>query len=259
METSAALRRLIRTGENLAPDGGNELWGHNEDLQDDYLAWRLESLVVVGELGTAADPLVRQIEADKQRGLFYESSARNVLGVLKAARHIAQRQPREGATVNATPENVSLPEQPPAEVFVVHGHNDALREQVARYLEKLDIKPIVLSEQPNRGQTLIEKLEQNSNVSLAVVLFTPDDVGKVATGDGLDRPRARQNVVLELGYFLGRLGRGKVCVLYDEIIERPSDYDGVLYIKTDNEGAWKLQLGKELKAAGLPVDMNKAV
>jgi predicted nucleotide-binding protein len=73
------------------------------------------------------------------------------------------------------------------------------------------------------------------------------------------QPRARQNVILELGYFLGRLGRSRVCALYVEGLEIPSDYSGVLYVKLDGDGGWRLNLAKELKAAGLPVDMNKAL
>jgi predicted nucleotide-binding protein len=103
------------------------------------------------------------------------------------------------------------------------------------------------------------KLEHNSDVRAAVVLLTPDDVGKSATDSGEARPRARQNVVLELGYFVGRLGRDKVAVLYDESVDVPSDYRGAEYIKVDAEAAWKLKLARELKQACVPVDMNKAV
>ena len=140
--------------------------------------------------------------------------------------------------------------------FLVHGHDTAILHQVARLVEQLGIKPIVLFEQPGKGQTIIEKLESNSNVAFAIVIFTPDDVGKALAEENL-KPRARQNVVLELGYFIGRLDRNRVAVLYDESIELPSDYRGVEYIKIDIEAAWKLKLAKEMKAAGLAIDMNK--
>ena len=129
---------------------------------------------------------------------------------------------------------------------------------MARLLEQLDIEPIVLFEQPGKGQTIIEKLESNSNVAFAVIILTPDDVGKALTEDNL-KPRARQNVVFELGYFIGRLNRNRVAVLFDESIELPSDYRGVEYIKIDIDDAWKLKLAKEMKAAGMAIDMNKAL
>ena len=145
-------------------------------------------------------------------------------------------------------------------VFVVHGHDTAAREQVARFIEKLKLTPIILHEQPNQGHTIIEKFTDYSDVGFAVVLLTADDVGGVkgSTAKQLS-PRARQNVVFELGYFIGRLGRSKVCALHESSVEILSDYNGVVYISLDSHGAWAMQLAKELRAAGLPVDMNDAV
>ncbi len=100
-------------------------------------------------------------------------------------------------------------------VFVVHGHDDGLKETVARFLTKLDLEPVILHEQPNRGRTIIEKFEEHSDVAFAVVLFTPDDVGYPSGKVDESKPRARQNVVLELGFFMAALGREKVCVLYN--------------------------------------------
>jgi predicted nucleotide-binding protein len=105
---------------------------------------------------------------------------------------------------------------------------------------------------------MVEKLEAHSKVGFAVVLLTPDDVGR-SVKDDKDRPRARQNVVLELGFFMGRLGRSNIAVMYDESVELPSDYRGVEYIKVDAEGAWRLRLAREIKQAGILVDMNKAI
>lgn len=145
-------------------------------------------------------------------------------------------------------------------VFLVHGHDEAALHEVARFLKDLDQDVIVLREQPNKGRTIIEKFEDYTNVGFAIVLLTPDDKGgSVDAPADSQRPRARQNVILELGYFLGRLGRSRVCALYVEGVEIPSDYSGVLYVKLDRDGGWRLNLAKELKAAGLPVDMNKAL
>lgn len=146
-----------------------------------------------------------------------------------------------------------------SKVFLVYGHDESAREGAARYLEKLQLQPIILHEQPNSGQTIIEKVEKYGEVAFAVVLLTPDDVG-AARGNADDlKPRARQNVILELGYFLGRLGRNRVAALIKGHIEKPSDYDGVVYIQMDNAGAWRLQLARELKTAGLKVDLNGAI
>ena len=93
---------------------------------------------------------------------------------------------------------------------------------------------------------------------LAVVLLTPDDEGRLQGGTDL-KPRARQNVIFELGYFAGILGRNRVCALTKGDVEIPSDYDGVIYITLDDSGGWKLRIVKELKAAGFDVDANLAL
>jgi predicted nucleotide-binding protein len=142
-------------------------------------------------------------------------------------------------------------------VFIVHGHDEGARESVARFLEKLDFIPIILHEQANKGQTIIEKIEANSDVSFAVVLLTPDDEG--CTKGETPKPRARQNVLLELGYFLAKLGRENVCALHKASVEIPTDYAGVIWTKFDNHGSWKNALAKELLAAGHQVDLNKTI
>lgn len=145
------------------------------------------------------------------------------------------------------------------DVFIVHGHDDAAKETVSRFVEKLGLKVIILHEQPSAGRTIIEKFEAYANVGFAIVLLTPDDVGALRDKATEGKPRARQNVIFELGYFIGRLGRQRVCAIYKEGVELPSDIHGVLYVLMDNSGAWRLALAKEMKHVGLPVDMNKAV
>ena len=142
-------------------------------------------------------------------------------------------------------------------VFIVHGHDDALKNAVARTLSRIGLEPVILHEQANRGRTVIEKFIDHSDVGFAVVLLTPDDRGGVAT-DTSDRfrPRARQNVVMELGFFLGRLGRERVAAIYDSEVEMPSDYTGVLFLPYDDKGMWQFSLAKEIREAGLAVDLN---
>lgn len=139
-------------------------------------------------------------------------------------------------------------------IFIVHGHDDGARESVARFLERLGFEPIILHEQANKGRTVIEKVEANSDVSFAIVLLTPDDEG-CARGGTLE-PRARQNVLLELGYFIGRLGRERVCALRRGAVEIPSDFAGVVWETMDSSSGWKQALGRELEAAGHTIDWN---
>jgi predicted nucleotide-binding protein len=142
-------------------------------------------------------------------------------------------------------------------VFVVHGHDEEAKQSVARCIEKLGLKAIILHEQPNQGRTVIEKFEDYSDVGFVVVLLTPDDIG--ARKGEEPQPRARQNVILELGFFIGRLGRRRVCALHKGDVEIPSDITGVLWIPIDSADAWHLALAREMKAAGLEVDLNRLV
>lgn len=128
------------------------------------------------------------------------------------------------------------------EVFIVHGHDHGLKDTVARFLEKLELKPIILHEQPNRGRTIIEKFQDHASVPFAVALFTGDDLGGIASDvKALDdlKPRARQNVVFEFGYFVGSIPQGHCVALVERGVELPSDWAGVLYIQVDETGAGK--------------------
>ncbi len=148
---------------------------------------------------------------------------------------------------------------PTGEIFLVHGHDEAANEAVSRFTERLGLKVVRLSEQPHKGRTLIEKLEDYGNVSYAIALLTPDDLAspiEKAQNQEEWKPRARQNTIFELGIFVGKLGRGKVCILYKPGVEIPSDYRGVGYIEMEPRGNWKVELAREMKAAGLGIDLN---
>lgn len=144
-------------------------------------------------------------------------------------------------------------------VFVVHGRDNEPKQAVARFVERLGLDVVILHEKPSAGATLIEKLERHSAVSFAVVILSPDDVGCLAEDapTGL-KPRPRQNVLFELGFFIGLLGRAKVCALLTAGLERPSDIDGVVYISMATD-AWRLELGRELKQVFVNLDMNLAI
>lgn len=146
------------------------------------------------------------------------------------------------------------------EVFIVHGHDEAAKYAVARFVERFDIKPIILDEQANKGQIIIDKFEEHAGkAGFAIILLTPDDIGTSKDKPDDFKPRARQNVILELGYFLRGLGRERVCVLYKEGVERPSDIHGILYVLMDDFDGWQKKLGQEMQAAGLPIDPEKLV
>jgi predicted nucleotide-binding protein len=142
------------------------------------------------------------------------------------------------------------------DVFLVHGHDESAKETTARFLEKLGLEVTILHEQASEGRTVIEKFEAHSDVGFAVVLLTPDDVGGVSTPSPTLRGRARQNVILELGYFTGKLGRQRVCGLFRSQVEIPSDLHGVLFIELDSQGGWRTRLAQELVSAGMQIDLQ---
>jgi predicted nucleotide-binding protein len=145
-------------------------------------------------------------------------------------------------------------------VFVVHGHDHGTKETVARYISKLGLEPIILHEQPDKGRTIIEKFEDYADVSCAVVILSPDDEGRSKSTTSAMLDRARQNVIFEMGFFIGRLGRHRTFSLLMKGVTKPSDLDGVLYIpmESSEDDGWRLLLLRELKAAGMEIDANKA-
>ena len=143
-------------------------------------------------------------------------------------------------------------------VFIVHGHDELAREQAARFVEREDYEAIILHEKASGGKTIIEKIEKYSDVSFAIILYTPCDIG-CDRNQTKTNNRARQNVVFEHGFLIGKLGREKVCALVKDGVETPGDISGVVYIKMDKNGAWKMKLAKEMELAGLEIDYGKIV
>lgn len=141
-------------------------------------------------------------------------------------------------------------------IFIVHGHDGEAREATARFISHIGLTPIILHEQASRGRTIIEKVEAQKDVGFVVVLLTPDDEGR-SKGNERYESRVRQNVLLELGYFIGLLGRDNVCALKRGDLEIPSDFAGVVWEEMDSNGGWKSVLGRELQAAGYDIDWNK--
>ncbi|SRX76517.1 TIR domain-containing protein [Aequorivita antarctica] len=144
-----------------------------------------------------------------------------------------------------------------SQVFIVHGHDDLTKITVESFIKDLGFEPIILHKQASSGKTIIEKIEAYSNVGFGIVLYTPCDVGSKQM-EKLDlKPRARQNVVFEHGYLIGKIGRENVCAIVKDNVETPNDITGVVYIALNGE--WKIDLAKELRNSGYKVDMNKVV
>lgn len=148
----------------------------------------------------------------------------------------------------------------PAKVFLVHGRDEAAKHSVARFLERrVGLDVVILSERPNLGRSILTKFQQEADgAAFAIVLMTGDDVGGLRpelAGGNPPPPvqRPRQNVIFEMGFFIGQLGVERVCALVPDGVERPSDYDGIVYVPYDDQEGWQRKLVTELHAANVPV------
>jgi predicted nucleotide-binding protein len=243
------IRELLLKLESLplGPGGVVLLTGHEPEL-------------AIG--GYSGDQIEYHLEYLKEAGLIECPGSRPIQGSVLFRRLSPRghefldknRDPAASAAAEASAGPAALALNL-CKIFVVHGHDEGARESVARFIQALGFQPIILHERANEGRTVIEKVEAHSDVGFAVVLLTPDDQG--CEKGGTPGPRARQNVVLELGYFIGRLGRNRVCALKRGELEIPSDFGGVVYESFDALGGWKQALGRELRAAGFEIDWNK--
>ncbi|WP_376700720.1 TIR domain-containing protein [Bacillus sp. A1] len=156
--------------------------------------------------------------------------------------------------INIAEERVS--EKDNTKVFIVHGHDEAALSKAKSFIRELELQPVVLRDTANEGLTIIEKIEKNADVGYGIVLYTACDVGaKKGLEDNLN-DRARQNVVFEHGYLIGRLGRSRIAALVKGEIETPNDISGVVYIAMDEHDGWKIRIIKELKSAGYNVNIE---
>lgn len=184
---------------------------------------------------------------------YFESQVRRAVALIDAAVYELGLLDSEPATGVADESAV------PGSIFVVHGHDGASKYELVRLLDRTNqLGAVILHEQPNRGATVIEKFERHaSDAAFAVVLLTGDDEGRVRDESAPLSARGRQNVVFEMGFFVGSLRRERVVVLYEGGVELPSDLNGLIYIPLDSAGAWRLELLKELEGAGIAVDRTR--
>lgn len=251
-EQKDQFQKLVQRGENYVARPGTVSGGGAKSWQNACVKWLRANLP---DSGLPEDVLLVSPPSTGGygRGLA-KGEVRNVQRILKSlyrSRELLPFLDEEQHDQLPRPENVRR-------VFIVHGHKDVLKVSVARLLERLELQPVILHEQPNLGRTVIEKFLDHSDVGFAVVLLTGDDRGGLAAEPPeKQRLRARQNVILELGFFIGRLGRKNVVAIHQQDVEIPSDYSGVLFIPHDESGMWQLHLAREIKAAGIKVDMNR--
>lgn len=144
-----------------------------------------------------------------------------------------------------------------SKVFIVHGHDGEAKQAAARFVENLGFEAIILHEQASSGKTIIEKIEEYTNVGFGIVLYTPCDEGVSKGEKDQLKPRARQNVVFEHGYLMAKIGRKNVCALVKGDVETPSDISGLVYVQMDERGAWKYAVADEMEACGYDIDLNK--
>lgn len=144
-----------------------------------------------------------------------------------------------------------------SQVFIVHGHDEEAKTKTARFVEKLGFEAIILHEQASSSRSIIEKIEEYSDVGFGIVLYTPCDIGGKQTEKPKLNSRARQNVVFEHGFLIGKIKRENVCALVKGDVELPNDISGVVYIPMDNADSWKYTIAKEMRASGYYIDMNK--
>ncbi len=203
-----------------------------------------------GTIDTAGLRMGETPMSEVREGL--ERGKERAIELLNRAIEQLQEDLEQELETHAAPVAVSQTDN--SKVFLVHGHDEEAKQTVARFLEKLDLQVIILHEQASGGKTVIEKVEHYADVGFAMVLVTPDDVG----GPGADdlKSRARQNVIFELGFFVGKLGRSNVLALLKGNVEWPSDFDGVIYKRLE-DGDWQTAVVKEMKEAGLAFDANK--
>jgi predicted nucleotide-binding protein len=271
---STGLPRLVRPRSEVAAqlriDRGNQILGslpssitELSSSADEEKKWRDFNFDLLRAAFTS-DAIAREyrgaipIDVTKYERIDYDHLQNRIAVQMSKLESVLERlalypEPGAQSTVAAIAEDRS-------KVFVVHGRDEGALQAMARFLGTIGLEAIVLREQPDQGYTTIEKFEARaSEVGFAVALLTPDDLGGLVAASE-QAARARQNVIFELGYFVGSLGRGRVCLLRKGDVEIPSDLFGVIYTDFDHPAeGWKVKLARELKAAGFKFAADKVL
>lgn len=238
----------------------------NEGEPADFEAWQQKTEVVLRNVLGTDSPILEWFQNNSYSPVVWTtktdprpykiSGVRRAISMLESAKVELGLQQELSAAIEPTKDG-RLPEAG-REIFIVHGHNDARKHEVARLLRDLTGEPpVILHEQADMGRVLLEKFEQTAaRTGFAVVIATGDDIGRAQREGGSDRPRARQNVVFEMGFFFGALGRERTCVLLEEGVEEPGDVAGLVYVPLDGAGGWRSTLARNIHAAGIDIDWS---
>ena len=233
--------------------------GYPSHYKPEWVAWRTRVSGAIGGLFEANSAPVQMVAAASRLQILgegqdkFELAKAHYMGALQAAQEVLKED--TFGEIRGAPAKGPLTSS--NRVFVVHGHDDAAKGELEAILNEMGLEPVVLHRQPDGGRTIIEKIEAYADVGFAFVLLTPDEVAYLATEEAkedstrLKEFRARPNVVFELGYFIGRLGRERTCCLYKAPVTLPSDVNGIIYKRFERsveEAAYGIS--KELKNAG---------
>jgi predicted nucleotide-binding protein len=267
--TVEKLQRLIAEGKMFSYDNFSTKgdYGYPTAFTSEFIAWRTRVINLLRKAFGAESAPVRVLEDGLAVRLLgngedkFNEMIGKLVGALVAGADILEDD-RFGEALQELSDETVPTAIPSNRVFIVHGHDDQAKNELEMFVREIGLDPIVLHRQPDEGQTVIEKFEKHSDVGYAFVILTPDDIAYSATEDELadgvrqKEWRARQNVIFELGFFIGRLGRSRVCCLFRKPVALPSDINGVLYKPFDRsvqEAAYSIM--KELRAVGYTVTL----
>ncbi|RJL48663.1 DNA-binding protein [Pectobacterium carotovorum] len=224
-----------------------------------YLDWKKVRLLKIKSSEKPLAELQDIAQSKVSPGVFFVHTAISVVNSDKYVTDITKDTLKSvGEILKSTIATATPVSTDKNKVFIVHGRDEHAKTEAARFVERLGFSAVILHEQASSGKTIIEKIESHTNVGFAIVLYTPCDVGCI-NGEDFPKPRARQNVVFEHGYLIGKLGRHNVCALVKGDVEIPNDISGVVYVTFDSDGAWHFKVAKEMRNSGYTVDMNKVI
>lgn len=239
-------------------------WGGQD--KPEWLTWKTRSYNLIIQIAAPNSPATRLAKTALKidtKGNYLKEFDRLKETMIKALKLAAQSIKKDSFGELKKQTTKISPITPSNKIFVVHGHDHTLKTEVENFLNDIGLEPIVLHKKPDEGQTIIEKFEKHSDVGYAFILLTPDEMAYAIDQDGIDdterkkEKRSRPNVIFEFGYFVGKLGRNRVCCLYKGDVELPSDLSGLLYKKIDTTvNAQGYEIMKELKAAGYQVEIK---
>lgn len=232
-----------------------------------FEAWKQKTEVVLRNVLGKDSPILESFQENRYHpsmwtertdfAPYVRAGVQRAISMLESAKVELELQDELAAAIEPAGGDPDTKPAAGREIFIVHGHDDARKHEVARLLKGLTgEEPIILHEQPDMGRVLLEKFEQTAaRTGFAVIIATGDDVGR-AVGNTDERLRARQNVVFEMGFFFGALGRERTSVLLDPEVEEPGDVDGLVYVPLDSAGGWKSTLARNIEAAGIEIEWS---